>query len=441
MSNLICAEEITLKKALKHGLNQNSDIKALQREIKNIEKDLLSIKARQDWQVNIGGAYNYSPNSLNTGNGVNLNVNKTFSSGLTIQPEIIISEINFDSEFRVNVSHSFLPSTPTRLQKQYWRTEKNLTKTKENLVQQKINKIISWLETYLSLTRLKERKEIYQQAVQKAESNLKEIREKQNIGEAGKKELLTAEISLENARYNKIEIEKRIEETEMSFYQNLGLEGDGVIINRKTNFLRNLTNQLDEIVSNYVETKNQELMTIIENKHYNLMINRINREILKKEKEWLQKEGRTEAGISGNYDSENNDFTIGINVFYSLYDSGERTINLEKKDIVLKNNLEQYHDLCQQLEIRLKQNLNNLELNQLELNKNKKMLKKSKNELEVAKKQLDMGLIDYLDYQEYYLSKRDNEVSIKSIKDQLFINKLELIKLINSEQLQEVLLK
>ena len=444
VTNLISAEEITLNEAIKLGLSQNSEIKTQKRELKNIEKELLSIKAKQNWHVDIEGNYSKTidkKNNLDTVNIVNININKTLPSGLTIQPELCLKEDDFNPELQVNVSHSLLPSTPTNLQKQYWKTAKKLLIAKINLVNLKKDKKISWVDIYLNLTRLVERQKLYQKAVKKAKNNLKKVKEKQKIGEAGKKELLTAEISLENAHYNMIETGKRIEETKIKFYKKLGIKGQKIIIDRQNELVLDLTSHVNEMIIDYVENDVNKLMSTIEQGNFNLMVNRINREILKKEKEWIRNEGRTNATISGDYDSVNNDFTIGINVFYQVYDGGEKDIKLKKKEIELEKNLDQYDDIFNQLQIRLNQYLNNIELSQLELNKNKKVLKKSEYELKVADKQLEMGLINYLDYQEVYISQQENKLNVKFLRDSLLIDKLNLVKLVNVDQLQDIFLK
>ena len=455
-TNLTFAEKITLNEAIKLGLSQNSEIKAQKRELKNIEKELLSIKAKQNWHVDIGGNFsktidekgdNFSKiideqNNLIMANGVKININKTLPSGLTIQPELCLKEDDFNPELQVNLSHSLLPSTPTNLQKQYWKAEKNLLIAKINLTKLKKERIISWVDTYLNLTRLAEKQELYQKVVKKAKNNLKKVKEKHKIGEAGKKELLTAEISLENARYNMIEMGKRIEETKMNFYKKLGIKDNEIILDRQNELLFDLTNHVNAMIKGHiVESDINQLMSTIEQENFNLMVNRINREIFKKEKEWIKNEGRTNATISGDYDSINNDFTIGINVSYQVYDGGEKDINLEKKEFELEKNLDQHDDIYIQLQIRLNQYLSDIELSQLKLNKNKKVLEKSELELKVAKKQLDIGLINYLDYQEVYIRQQENKLNVKSLRDSLLIDKLNLVKLMNVDQLQEVFLK
>lgn len=442
ISVTVLAAGINFQEAIRHGLKKNNEIKDIEKKINNIERDLLSLKARQDWQVDIAAFYNESfsekdsqLNNLGTQNRVSINIVKTIPSGLTIQPVISFTGEELEPEFAIEFSHTLLPSTPTELEKQIYRKEKELFKARENLLQQKISKIISWLESYLNLTRMTEKQEIYKQTVNKAKNNLKEVQKKIEIDEAGKGDLLTARISLENANYTLIETEKRIEEVQMSFYQALGLK-EPLIIDDKSDYLVYLRNRVEELITAY--TRTEKLMNIIKDKNYDLLVNRIDRESIKKEIEWAEKEGKTSLNISGGYNTDQDELSIGLNLSHQLYDGGERELGLEKKEIELNNNLEQYNDIYNQLEIKLKQYLNTVELSELKLKKDKISLEKSRYELEVGQKQLDMGLIGYLECQELWLNRKETEINIKSILDQLLLDKINLIKFINIDKLQGV---
>ena len=71
--------------------------------------------------------------------------------------------------------------------------------------------------------------------------------------------------------------------------------------------------------------------------------------------------------------------------------------------------------------------------------KEKLNLEKSEFELEVAEKQLAIGLIDYLEYQDYWISAAEAKVNLKSLEDQLFIDRLGLIKFIDTGNIAEII--
>lgn len=426
------AERVTLKEAINLGLENNNELRDIKERVASLERDLALLKAKQDWQVALGANYNTEKSS------VNMNISKTFSSGLTLKPGISVTEK--ETSLSIDLIQPLFPFTLTEDNKEYYKTVKELLKAKASLEQKKADKILSWLESYLDICRMMEKREIYQMSIKKAEDNLGEVLAKQKIGEAGKKEVLTAQVSLKNAEYMLREIDYKIDEAQLSLMQDIGLKNkEGFVFDAQSEFVNDLKQTVEELATKYLEEN--EIMSIVEQNNYDLLTNRIDREILQQELEWLKKEGKTSLDMTGSYNTNNKKLTVGLSLSYKLYDGGEYKLELEEKEEEIKNNLADYQELISGLELQLKQYTNAIKLNELELEKERLNLERSEYEGEVAKEQLEMGLIDYLEYQEYWISSKEAKVNLKSLQDQFLIGRLKLINFVNFDDIIGGLLK
>lgn len=437
LSGISTALELTLEEAIKQGLKKNSDLRNLEENIAGLERDLALIKAGQDWQVKMGADYGYTFEDSNNRieeNRVNLGISRVFSSGLTIEPEITVTENDSNPDLSIALRYPLLPSVPTESAKQYYKIEQELIKAQGKLSQEKAAKIISWLEKYLNLSRLTEKHEVYQQGLELAEDNLNEVLLKQEMGEAGREEVLTAQISLADARYQLDDLEKQIEEVKLSLYQELGLEKEQeLVIDDQSKLIAQLSEKAEQLTGQ--ELDESKLMPAVEQNSYELLANRIDREVLKQELEWLKGEGKTELNLSGNYNSKEEEISIGLSLSYNLYDGGQRELKYEEKEVEIANNLAEYNDLYAALELQLKQQINKVELSQSKLQQEELKLEKSVCEEKVGRQQYEMGLIDKNDYEELCLQRKESEINFKSFQDQLLINKIELITFIKSDDI------
>lgn len=436
---VVSATDITLKEAIEIGLTNNNEIRAIQKNVNDLKRELASIMAQEDWQIKLGADYANNVEDEKNNLVGEVNISKEFPSGLTINPEISISEDDLTPDLILKITQPIFPSTPTELTRSYYKTERELLKAQQNLAEQKTSKILSWLESYLDLSRMIEQKEIYQQGIKKAEDNLEKVLKKQEIGEAGKEEVLTAKLSLKEAKYKLQETENEITEARLSLYQELGLKNqENFNLEAQSQFLDQLRRKADELAGKYLEMDDLDLILRVEQNNYDILANRIDREILEQELEWLKAERKVNLDLSGSYDTDKEEFTISLDLSYDLYDGGQYKLELEEIEAEIEDKLADHNDLYNNLQLQLKQHRNTIDLAKSALEKEKLSLEKSKYEAEVAKQQLEMGLIDYLEYQEEWLDSKEGEINLRSIQDQLLINKLELIKFVNIDELQGV---
>ena len=174
---------------------------------------------------------------------------------------------------------------------------------------------------------------------------------------------------------------------------------------------------------------------LVEKNNSSLQANKIDRKILERELENLKKEDDLNIRITGKYDTLSENLTATIDFSYNLYDGGKHGINLESKKASLKNNINNYEDKVRKLKLDLENHLNKLSLDKDRLAKEELNYKRSKNELDIAEIKYDRGIIDYLEYQDNWIVARESGINLKSIKDTIFINKLEFIKFVNSENI------
>mgnify|MGYP006294732489 FL=1 len=195
--------------------------------------------------------------------------------------------------------------------------------------------------------------------------------------------------------------------------------------------MENLKKEVKILYIKYPNTEN--LMKLVENNNYDLYVHRINREIFKKELNWLKKEGRGSVNLNSSYNTESEDFLIGVNLSYQIYDGGQKQLNLENKQAEIKSNKESYDDLYQELKNQLNQYQQSVNLKKMEIDKEKLRLEKNQHQVSISKKQYDQGLIDYLEFQKTKTTAGESRINYQSLKDQLFIDKLKLINFINQE--------
>lgn len=432
------AAGLTIEEAINRGLANNKELRALEERITGLKRELEIIKAQQSLQVGLDAGYRAAfPGDDRSDGGrsdlsVDINISKMFPSGLTIRPGISWTE--HDTNLSIDLIQPLFPGLPTNLSRQYYKTTKELLKAEENLIRQKTEKILSWLESYLNISRLKERRDIYQISVEMAAENLNKALAKKKIGEAGERDLLTAEVSFKNAEFACKEMDYRIEEALFSLGHDLGIDNPGeLIIEKQSSFLQELKEATEKLVAEYLQQNN--LLETVKKNDYQLLVNRIDREILTRELEWLKKERGPALNATGGYNTINNKLTVGLSLTYKLHDGGERRLRLEEKEAALANNEAAYNELVDSLKLQLRKHLNTLDLNRLELDKEQLVRQRSQYNAEAAEKQLAMGLIDYLEYQEHWLGSKEAEINLGSLEDRLFIANLRLINFINSAQI------
>lgn len=244
----VSAEEvISLEEAIRLGMENNKGINEARDGIANLEKALEKIEIQADWKLNLGADYTYTitdqdkagnfgdKNKDDSSWGLRISASKNYLSGLTLAPVIGIDE-DTETDFTLRVSKDLYPVIPTASMRNYWNTEISLNKARENLRELKINNILDWLESYSNIKRMISRQDIYTENLNKAESNMEKVLRRQKIGDAGRNEILAAELGLKNAEYSLKEAGNQLENALYNFASSIGFSGEKIIITDKNNF-------------------------------------------------------------------------------------------------------------------------------------------------------------------------------------------------------------
>ncbi len=443
-SNSLANNSITFEKAIELALENNSEIKDLRYNINNLQRNKEIIFANKDWNLSLSGSYTHdfeeTENSITNGGNINsgdssensitLRGSKNFDFALALNPSITILEE--DEYLSLSVTQKLFPLQKSEYEKNLYTVNKDIEIAEENLKSIKANKIITWTQNYLNIVRMEENKEIYKESVKKAENNLEKVKEEMDIGEAGESQLITAQISLENARYNLKEQEYKIEENKSDFKNKLGIKQDKkIIFDDKDSFIINLEEKAEELTNEYLKT--DDLMSIVKKNNIDLITNKMERDDLERELADLKGENKVNVDITGSYNTLSENGSATLNFEYNLFDGGKNELNIESQKESIEKNKENYNEKYKELELELKKILHNLALNKDKLKREKLNYEKSLNDLEVAKKQYDNGVIDYLNYQESWIASNESEIALKSLKDSNFITKLNFINFINCE--------
>lgn len=435
------AESISLEKAIEIGLENSTEIEDAKNNIEQIKRSIEGIKAQKDWNIDVNAGYTHDFEEENTviaskeGNtsiqdNISISANKLYDFGLSFNPTLTINED--DESIDLSLTQQLYPITHSELENKLYNFEKDLIKTKEELKNIKASKITSWIQSYLNIVRMEEREKIYLESVKKAEDNLEKVKKEKDIGEAGEQQLLTAKYSLKDAKYKLKEQRYNIDERKNSFKNELGLNSEKNIIFQTDNkLILELKEKINKLTEEYLN--NEDLIKLVEKNNSSLQTNKIDRKILERELNNLKKEDDLNIKIAGDYDTSSENLTATINFSYKLYDGGKHEIDLKSKKDSIKNNINNYEEKLKELKLDLENHLNKLSLDKDKLDKEELNYQRSKNNLEIAKIKYDRGTIDYLEYQDNWITTRESGIKLKSIKDTIFINKLEFINFIKSE--------
>ena len=239
---------------------------------------------------------------------------------------------------------------------------------------------------------------------------------------------LLARLSLENARYSLQEAENNLENLRFNFLQELGFAPEEeLVIRDNTSYLEGLRSKAEAHLEEFLAQDRSSLMELVKKNNARLEANLVEREILGQELDWLKKEGGPRVNLNSNYSSATDNLRVGLNLSYALYDGGQHKQVVEDKEKALAENLLNYEEIYRQLEQELKQKLDKLELAFMALRRGELNIARSQNELELAEKQLALGHINYLDYQEKWVAAAEARISLQSLEDDLFMTSLDFL--------------
>lgn len=441
----VVAENINLSQVLKYGLENNSTIRDIYSQIGSIKREIKKNKASQSWQFAISGTFFVEglkkqdtikiddPLSRSEDN-INLIIKKRFENGFSFNSELEIVPEDISTEVTINVGQKFLPPVHSELEIDNLRKQIELENLFRELQSEKSNQIISWIETYINLLYLNDSLNLQQERMELAEDKLKEIKKRQEIGEAGRQDYLAAKLEVKNMEIELEQIRNEFQETEKSFYNSLNLSPEQKVnLNQTEKIIDNLAKMVAE--SNLQEMKVQELMEELVHYDKDLILNLENRRILQKEQEWQKKESWPELKLGGKYQSYHEETILAVSLSYDIYDGGSRKLEQKTFSQKIEDNKREYKEIYQQKEEKLENLINELKIGKKEFTQTNLKKQQASLEKEIGEYQKNKGILTESEYRKLIIKKKQAESDYNTGKKQILNQKLKLINFIYPEKI------
>ena len=445
------AKEISLEEALNWGIENNSSIKEIKDNIETIERSLNLIDTEYGFKTKISAnpiiAGGFEEQTDDNSNGIveedtssesssspkiTLKTTKLFPNGIFLQSEISIKEEDLfdleklsegpDSVF--SATKNLYPVIPITTEQEKYLTSNNLLKARENLTWQQESKKIEFLESYLNLLRLQERLSLAKTNFQYAQDDLDKILKKIEIGEAGERQEIEAKITLKKAEIDFLQAQNTFLQQKNRWYLNLGLpEETEVLLVENSTFLKEILEWADSLEFNL---KEEELIELAVDNYYRIRNILLDQDSAQKEAEWNLTKNKPQVDLFGAYNGKDNSWGIGIELSYDISDGGKQKIEDEGYQAKIENLKDDYLQIVSELKLELSDLINQQEINSLSLEEKLMSWEKAKLEEESYQIQLQQGLISDSEFQYRMLNWQEAEIDLKSVKDDILINKLRI---------------
>lgn len=427
---IIQAEEYNFKELINQGLNNNLEIEQLEQDIENIKRDIKIAKSFSNWQAGLNlNKVLLEEDSIQISRDkdrLNVSLNKkNVEDRIHLKPTL---SYNFDGSkiiYGVNINMNVYPSLPSENIKSLISLNNKLKHKDKQLDTRKAELVKKWIDKYLQLVRLQENVNILEDRYDITENEYEKIKEKVKIGEAGQQELLQGESDLKDVEYNFKKFKQQYLIMKKTLLNDLQLVKNAeIILNVENQLLVRLKNETTNIDIDKVD-KAQLIDNIVKiSSQFTDVMNQNN--YLKKEINWLKNEDSIKVSVEGSYNSENQ-YSASINISYNVFDSGINELRLENKNEEIKSNELDLKKLYQETSTKLENILDQIELAEMDINRNELQNNKAADEIDIISRQYDSGVIEEEVLLNKKLNKRVTQLNLKRAKDKLFLNKLDLL--------------
>ncbi|AGB41837.1 outer membrane protein [Halobacteroides halobius DSM 5150] len=451
------AEEIYFQQAIKWGTKHNSALRDLRYKVNNLKRQLIKLKAKMAWQLNLAGHVNYSRETITELNQLgalddeierrkkfifNLEGTKSFIWGLELNPKLTLGQDKLVSnsfkftnlekklDLKLSFSQKLYPQLPSELRQEYYFLQTDLQKAKIELKWQRELKKIDWITKYLNLLRIKHKQDIFFNNYKLAKQNLEQIKEQKEIKEAGPRKVLAAQIKAQEAKITLVKIKNKFKQIKRNWRQELGYKKSKKILLNITPWLKKLKHKVKDF--NVEKIKKSKLVKKAKTEVPKIKYNLVQRKLVSKKLKWERAKAKPKVEFTGNYNYQSADWQVGVNINYNLFDSGYQ--KLAKKDYQdqLVNLKKDYQSLVADLGVQVKDLLEQLLQIKLQLQEKKTVLEKLRLETALFKKQLQAGGITADKFKEKRNELKLVKIDVKMIRDKILANKLKLMHLTGS---------
>ncbi|NLM98354.1 MAG: TolC family protein [Halanaerobiaceae bacterium] len=437
------AEEIDSDRVLETGLKNNNVLQEKKDYIKALKRERGILEAGVDWYLGINGNYLYSSEKMdsnfkiidsgdisslvleggkNTAKGFSIN----FQLSLTDEGVFQFKDPEDKYRFRLDLSKRLYPLVPTETEKKFILVDNDLIIAEADLAYSRKSKEIEWLESYLNILSLQERLKYSEERYQLALANLKKVREEQLIAEAGKAQLLMAEITMREALLQKKQIENSFVQANAKLILETGVEGD-IAYNENSQYLSNFSRRMDTI---NIELSDDEIEGLLKKNNVQLRQIMFNKDYAENELKWQSKEDNIKVDGFGryNYDAVYPDdfkdyWEVGLGFSYDFYDGGRQKLAMENIRAKIEGLEEKYEHTLKELKLQLDVLMNQYRLDLMNLETKEISMEKARLEKELYKEQYSKGLISEAQYKELDINLKEAELAYKEAGDKVLFDK------------------
>jgi len=441
----IQAAEYNLEELIRTGMYNNIEIKQLKNELETIQRNMKLTKARSDWQANMSLNKQLIEDdavSITRDNSeqVNLSINKKFvQNRVTLSPQ---ASYDFDGSeviYAINMDVDLYPNVPSESIKNLLNLNNQLNQKQKELFNKQAELAKNWINKYLQLVRINESIEVLKERQIVAQNNYDKIQKKVEINEAGQQDLLQAEINLNDAVFNLKQSQQNFKQVKMQLLSDLRLaKNTEIILNKDSKVLTELTD-----LTNNLEMESLDKGQMVENvvKTSSQFANIINRkEYLQKELDWLKKDDAPQVTLQSSYDSDE-EFNASINVSYNIFDSGVQEMTVENKKQEIENSELSLEQLYEQTANNIDSLIDQVNLAQLEAKSSQLKYEKAKKDTEIVKEQFAAGAVEENLLVNNRLNERNALINLNRNRDDIFLNKLDLLILTRPNEIVEEVTK
>jgi|GEM_PF-1149206 len=436
---------LTLGDIVEWGQTEAPGLEELQDEITELERQLERVRASFGWQLDFSGSTRFDLDEREfQEEQVVLDLQKSFLSGInlladiTYREQLVIPdfpddndwpdelETEYEPQVSVAVSYTIFPPTPSPFYQEKFQQEKLLERRKNNLNQELGEEFLGWIQSYLALITQEKALQFSREDVNRLEQELQEIQEQKEIGEAGEINVLDAELALKQAENSYQKRAEALEQEKDDFYEMLGLPPQADLkLKLESEFLDDLYSWLEEL---NLEEQEQEVLLDKLGEHPRLMNLETEKKQLQQEIDWLGWERWPQVDLTGTGRGWEDDWDgqIGIELNYSIYDSGQHRLQQEEAGDELQDLEAEIENQKENLEKQLQTLQQNLDNSRNELEVNELRFQREKMEKDLNKEDFDLGLITRRDLNQAITAKKEARLDLIEARHEVLLNRLHL---------------
>jgi len=152
----------------------------------------------------------------------------------------------------------------------------------------------------------------------------------------------------------------------------------------------------------------------------------IDKEVLLKEAEWTENEGKPQVNINGGYDFLDDYFYTALDLSWNLTDGGAQKLKEEGAEATILQKEKELDQLTKTLQLEMNQIIDQDKYNQLNLKAKLTALDEAQYTKNILEKQYREKIISSTQWQNQLIALTEKELKVKEAQDLLLVNRLRL---------------